>query len=172
MIAIASPFKHRKIYNITCCPQHNNHVMVISCVTLGSCGIFWGNGYIKVASYGICVLTEITFITSVITYFIPIMIPSMLTLILNIYLTIKAYQIRKEVQKESSLLGGSNSQVQSLQQKHANIRKHMKPVITLLVIILGSVFIGFFFVVRDPPIMLIILPIMLCCTAQNFSYYA
>ena len=26
--------------------------------------------------------------------------------------------------------------------------------------------------IRDPPIMLIILPIMLCCTAQNFSYYA
>ena len=25
---------------------------------------------------------------------------------------------------------------------------------------------------RDPPIMLIILPIMLCCTAQNFTYYA
>ena len=25
---------------------------------------------------------------------------------------------------------------------------------------------------RDPPIMLIILPIMLCCTAQNFAYYA
>ena len=25
---------------------------------------------------------------------------------------------------------------------------------------------------RDPPIMLIILPIMLCCTAQKFTYYA
>ena len=25
---------------------------------------------------------------------------------------------------------------------------------------------------RDPPIMFIILPIMLCCTAQNFAYYA
>ena len=25
---------------------------------------------------------------------------------------------------------------------------------------------------RDPPIMLIILPIMLCRTAQNFAYYA
>ena len=25
---------------------------------------------------------------------------------------------------------------------------------------------------RDPPIMLIILPIMLCCTAQNFTYCA
>ena len=28
------------------------------------------------------------------------------------------------------------------------------------------------FMSRDPPIMLIILPIMLCCTAQNFAYYA
>ena len=26
--------------------------------------------------------------------------------------------------------------------------------------------------VRDPPIMLIILPIMLCCIAQKFTYYA
>ena len=26
--------------------------------------------------------------------------------------------------------------------------------------------------IRDPPIMLIILPIMLCCTAQKFTYYA
>ena len=25
---------------------------------------------------------------------------------------------------------------------------------------------------RDPPIMLTILPIMLCCTAQNLAYYA
>ena len=27
-------------------------------------------------------------------------------------------------------------------------------------------------VARDPPIMLTILPIMLCCTAKKFTYYA
>ena len=29
-----------------------------------------------------------------------------------------------------------------------------------------------FSITRDPPIMLIILSIMLCCTAQKFTYYA
>ena len=36
----------------------------------------------------------------------------------------------------------------------------------------NAVLAGSLVIIRDPPIMLIILPIMLCCTAQKFTYYA
>ena len=76
-----------------------------------------------------------------ITFTIPIFLACFLTAILNIYLTIKAYQVHKEIQEESKLSGGyteDNDQLKALKKKQATIKKHLKPVITLLVVVLGS----------------------------------
>ena len=47
-----------------------------------------------------------------------------------------------------------------------------KDCFTLHGFIKTSVTYSYYVYSRDPPIMLIILPIMLCCTAQKFTYYA
>jgi len=150
--AIAFPFKYRKIMT----PRTACKIIITSwgLAVLHSTFVFFfvSNTYIKVASYGICVLAKPSFALSIITYLTPVLVASTLTLILNVYLTIKAYQIRKQIQKESSLSGGdNNNQYKSLKKKQANLKKQMKPVITLLVIILGSVFIGVIFTILYVP---------------------
>ena len=78
-----------------------------------------------------------------IIHILPIFLASLFIAILNIYLTIKAYQIHKEIQEESKLSGGhSNEQLRALKKKQAAIKKHLKPMITLLVVVLGTSSIG------------------------------
>ena len=69
----------------------------------------------------------------------------LITIFLNVFLTIKAYQIRKRTQEESKLSGGhnrNNDQLKALKKKEANIRKNLKPVITLLVVVMGNTIFG------------------------------
>ena len=68
---------------------------------------------------------------------LPIFLSSFVAICLNIYLTIKAYKIRKQIQQESRL-SGVNSQVAALKKTHTKIKKELKPVITLTVILFGS----------------------------------
>ena len=83
------------------------------------------------------------------TYLLPIFLACFFTAILNIYLTIKAYRIHKQIQEESALSGGhsreDNDQLKALRKKHATIKKHLKPMITLLVVMLGISSIGLLF---------------------------
>ena len=75
------------------------------------------------------------------TCLFPMFLACLLTVILIIYLTIKAYWIHKQIQKKSKLSGGhtgSNNQLKALKKKHTTIKKHRKPLITLLVVVLGS----------------------------------
>ena len=70
------------------------------------------------------------------------------TIILDIYLTIKAYKVYKKIQEESKLSGGDsrdNNRLKALQKKQATIKKHLKPIITLLVVVLGNSLIGLIF---------------------------
>jgi len=169
VIAIAFPYKYRKIMTThTACK-----VIIVSWVlAVLRCApiVFFGGNYDKMASYGICVLLESSFVSSIFVYYLPVILASMLTLILNVYLVIKAYQIRKQIQKESNL-SGDNSQSQSLKKKLANIRKQMKPVITLLVIIMGSVLIGLLFAVLYVPAKLLIDGLWIVLFFPTFSFY-
>ena len=102
VIAIAFPFKYRKILT----PRTACKIIIVSWIlAVLRCAftIFFGNNYfIKVASYDICVLIKTSFISSIFTYYTPVVIALILTLILNVYLAMKAYQICKQIQKESN----------------------------------------------------------------------
>ena len=79
------------------------------------------------------------------TVTLPIFLSCVITVSLDVYLTIKAYQIRKKIQEESKLSGGhrrDNDEFKALKKKEANIKKNMKPVITLLVVVMGNAMFG------------------------------
>jgi len=117
-------------------------------LVLFSHNLFNSNGFTKVAKFGTCITNDNSLFESLVTYILPVFLACSLTVILNIYLTIKTYQILKKIEKESKLSGGhdrDNNQLKDLKKKQANIRKHLKPMITLLVVVLGSSSIGLVF---------------------------
>ena len=117
-------------------------------VVLSIHNLFNLGGFTKVAQFGTCKSNSRGLLVSLMTFILPIFFSCLLTVILNIYLTIKAYQIRKKIQEESKLSGGNsrnNDQLKALKKKEATIKKHLKPIITLLVVVLGSTSIGLLF---------------------------
>ena len=95
------------------------------------------NGFVEVPQYGVCIVEESAAIEKKLLFVVPIFISSIVTIILNTHLAIKANQVRKQIDKEITLSGQSNN-ITALKKKQHTIRCHRKPIITLLVIILGS----------------------------------
>jgi len=61
---------------------------------------------------------------------------SIFAIIMNIFLAIVAYKVQKQIEKESTLSGGSRNQpgkITALKKKQHNTGRNIKPVITLLV---------------------------------------
>ena len=90
-----------------------------------------GVGYDKLPRYGSCLKKEISFIDLLFGFTIPIFL-AFITIPLNVYLSIKAYQVYKRIQTEN----GEDKQVST--DKLREILRQLKPMITLLVTILGS----------------------------------
>ena len=109
--------------------------------------LFNPRGFTKMAEYGTCKTNNGSLLVTLMTYTLPIFLAYFLTVILNVYLTIKAYQVYKQIQEESKLYGGysGDRQLKVLKKKHTTIKKHLKPMTTLLVVVLGSVSIGLLF---------------------------
>ena len=102
--------------------------------------------FTKVSEFGICQSNDTYHV--LIIRALPLFLASLFTAIINIYLTIKAYQIHKKIQEESKLSGGhsgDNEQLKALKKKQASVKKHLKPMITLLVVVLGTSSIGLLF---------------------------
>jgi len=95
---------------------------------------------LEVPQYGACFYEENAFITVIFVFILPIVVASILTVILNVQLAIKAYRVHKQIEKETRLSGSTGQSVSSKKKQH-NIRRSRKPIITLLVVILGSAFI-------------------------------
>ena len=70
---------------------------------------------------------------------------SSLAFILDVYLTCKAYQIPKQIEQEGKLSGGNSKQLEALKRKQDNIKKHIKPMITLTVVMLAGSLLGILF---------------------------
>ena len=85
-------------------------------------------------------------------------------MVFNIYLTIKAYQVRKQIEKETRL-SGVTSKVKALKEKQHTIKKHLKPIITLLVVMFGGSFIAFLF-------LLLLIPVRLLWHHENVIEYS
>ena len=114
-------------------------------IVLFTHNLFNTEGFTKVAKFGVCHSNEGD-LQTLISFTLPLFLTSFLATVLNVYLTIKAYQVHKQIQEESKLSGGhsrgDNDQLKALKKKQATIKKHFKPMITLLVVVLGSSSIG------------------------------
>ena len=90
-----------------------------------------GTEYYQSSRWGSCIRHN-SILLALITTVIPIIVTVSITLTLDIYLSIKAYQIYKRIQKDSG------EEVQVFKDKLNKVLEQLKPVITLLVTILGS----------------------------------
>ena len=91
-----------------------------------------GVEYYKLSWYGWCLRKEASFINILFTGTFPIFLAFSITIPLDVYLSIKAYQVYKRIQKENG------EDKQASKDKLNKILRQLKPMITLLVTILGS----------------------------------
>ena len=145
VIAVTFPFKHREIMKprVVCGILVTKHILT---VMIYSKRLFAPSSrFTKIAQFGTCTTNDPALLENLITVTIPIFLCCLITVILDIYLTIKAYQIRKQIEEESKLSGGhagDNDRLKALKKKDADIKKHLKPMITLMVVVMGNSFFG------------------------------
>ena len=179
VIAITFPLRYRQIMT----PRVVFGIIITKwalAVMLFSHNLFNPKGFTKMAKYGTCRTNDGSLLEAFMTYLFPMFMACLLTVILNIYLTIKAYRIHKQIQEESRLSGGhtrNNNQLKALKKKSATIKKHRKPLITLLVVVLGSTSIGILFPLLYIPTILLDSPavyeqVMRYVVAPNVGFIA
>ena len=88
--------------------------------------------YDKLSQFGSCSIKQRSALITVFTTIIPLLFSFLITIILDTYLSIKAYQIYKRIHEENG------ERVQIFNAKLKKTLQHLKPMITLLVTILGS----------------------------------
>ena len=179
VIALTLPLRHRAIMK----PQVVRGVIIakhILAIIIYIRNLF--GSYTKIAKFGTCIRNDSTLRESLITATIPIimLLSCLITIFLDVYLTIKAYQIRKKIQEESKLSGCNardKNKLNALKKKEAKIKKKLKPVITLLVVVMGNSFIGFLFSIFYIPSVFLDSPIVYesivqCVIIPNIGYVA
>ena len=143
VIAIAFPFKHRKTMKPRVVTGSIAGGWLVSILLY--CHVFFNPAsYTKAAQYGIC-HDDRAFIFSLLTFILPIFVVSLITLTLNIYLSFKAFQVQRQIRRESMLSGTTSNEVNKFKKKQATIKAHLKPMITLLVVSFGSSAFGLLF---------------------------
>ena len=148
VIAVTFPLRYREIMR----PRVVFGIITtkwVLAIVLFTHNLFNPNGFTKVAKFGVCPPNDrTTLFQAWMSRILPVFLACFLTVILNIYLTIKAYQVHQQIEEESKLSGGQsgdNDQLKALKKKQATIKKHRKPIITLLVVVLGTTSIGLSF---------------------------
>ena len=147
VIAITFPFKHREIMK----PQIVFGIIIVKhilVVLVYARHLFIPYSLTKVAKFGTCSVQDSGLFEVFITVTLPLLSSCLITIILDVYLTIKAYQIRKRIEEQSKLSGGhsrDNEQLKTLKKKQSTIKKHLKPMITLMVVVMGNSLIGLIF---------------------------
>ena len=91
-----------------------------------------GAEYNKYSRFGFCFAKQGSFLFVLFGTIIPIFLSFSITITLDIYLSIKAYQMYKKIQ------GENGEEKHMLKTKFDKILQQLKPLITLLVTILGS----------------------------------
>ncbi|XP_065920595.1 galanin receptor 2a-like [Dysidea avara] len=141
LIVIMYPFKHREIMT----PRVVKYAITASwflSVALFINKLFIdSSGYRKVAVFGSCIPLGSTNTEIMLTHTIPIFVASILTIAVDAYLSYIGYQVSKQIQREARL-SGTSCEVAALQRRHAAIKRNLKPMMTLLVVVLGSTIFG------------------------------
>ena len=143
IIVVTFPFKHKKIMKCRVIAGSIASMWILSALMFTH--VFFSDGYIKTAQYGTCLSEGSTFLNTLITFILPISIVSIVSIILNAYLSVKAYQVTKQIQKETRLSGATTDGLEGLKKKQATIKAHKKPIVTLLVVVFGSTVCGLLF---------------------------
>ena len=137
MIAIRYPYKHRKIMT----PRAVAYMISASWILAISPSIprlFDPGNFIKIAEYGACLSQGESLLEGLLLFTVPTLVSSLPTITIDVYLAIKAVTVSKQKEKETRLSGGTSDKVKLLNQKKATIKKHLKPMITLLIAVLCS----------------------------------
>ena len=88
--------------------------------------------YDKFSRFGFCFIKQGSYFVVLLSTHVPIFLAFSITITLDAYLSIKAYQVYKRIQKEDG------EEKQMSKNRLNGILKQLKPMITLLVTILGS----------------------------------
>ena len=91
-----------------------------------------GAEYDKPSRFSFCFAKQCSFLGIIFSPVLPIFLAFFITITLDVYLSIKAYQIYKRIQRENE------EQKQMSQDKLNGMLHQLKPIITLLVTILGN----------------------------------
>ena len=91
-----------------------------------------GVEYDKSSQFGFCSPKQVSYLLPFFTSIIPVVLTFFITITLDIYLSIKAYQMYKKIQKENG------EEKQMSKDKLNKFFRELKPLITLLVTILGT----------------------------------
>jgi len=134
-VAITSPFKHKKMMT-----SRAVNVIISGAWLLALIPTFISDvdGVMAVPEYGECLFVGDGYTEVVILIILPTFVTSVVTIILNVYLAMKAYQVYKQIEKETKLSGQTDN-LKVLKKKQRNIRQNMKPIVTLLLVIFGNV---------------------------------
>jgi len=144
VVAISCPFNYKQIIT----SRVIKALVIISwllAITTSLHTLFIANGS-QFPGYGMCIFTGINFLPIILPYALAIFTEFLVTTTLNIYLTMKTYKFNKQILKQTSTLTVATNQVEALQQKLQRIRKHMKPIRTLLVIFIANSFLSLIFI--------------------------
>jgi len=60
-----------------------------------------------------------------------------MAVIIDIYLASITLRVSKQIKNKTRLSGATSNEVEGLRQKLATIKKHLKPMLTLLIVLLG-----------------------------------
>ena len=148
VFAIKYPFKYRRKMKPRVVTAVIVSVWLLALIPTAQTIIFDASGYNPNVEYGTCLADGTAFLEAVIIFITPLILSPILTVILNIYLAIKAHHVHKQIEKETRLAGTIDSPSErmiTLKKKQSSIKRHRKPLITLLVVVLGSSFIGLTF---------------------------
>ena len=128
MIGIALPYKHRKIMT----PNVVTSIIATAWLLSLLLSVQWlFNDHDDFCEKGGSLLEGLLF------RLLPMFLSSTAAVSLNIYLSIKAYKVRKQIQQESKLSGVDN-QVAALKKVQSKIKRDLKPITTLSVVLFGS----------------------------------
>ena len=96
------------------------------------CELIVNTEYDKSSRFGLCFINQSSFLVILFSSIVPVFLTFFIAITLDAYISIKAYQVYKGIQKEN----GKYKQVSK--DKLNKILRQLKPVITLLVNVLGN----------------------------------
>ena len=146
-LAITSPYKYRRWMKprVVAAIITSSWLSALIPTILSIATTVNKNGYTSVPEFGTCIPAEGDSTGYVIALASPATVQSALTISLNVYLVKIAIQVRKQIEKETRL-SGESEKVTTLKKKQRNIKRNMKPIITLLVVTLSNILGSLFFV--------------------------